>query len=237
MKRNEATYIGEVISASNRLSDIENQFSTSNHFTNDMIIRIGILEDKVNPIFERYNHLYSIQNIEKHMSLEDLKFKQTDAFFVIFLSILDMRVDLLRLKLTVQENPGYMDKAATQFKDKIEFYNQLWINIKNNSEEIKEISDQMAETINEMNWWQKKMPSWLLGKRKEREELEKKSQDFREESYKHQIDFRDDIEGAIKLGDTIKKGLGNENKMNLIYWRDAYGEHSYYTDDLLITVK
>jgi len=210
------------------------QFSICNQFTDGMIIRLALLEDKINPLFERYNYLYSNQNIDMKMSREDLKFKQTDAFMAIITSILDIRIDLLKMKLNIQENPGYMNKAAHQFTEKIDFYNKLWEDIRDNAEDIKEVSNDMKEAIEKMNWWQKNMPDWLFGKRKGRKELEKKSDIFEKESLQHQIKFKDNIEGAMKLGNTIKKSFDGENKMSLVYWKDDTGEYSYYTDDLLI---
>ena len=234
IKRDEATFIGEVISASNRILEIENQFTVCNQFTKDMIIRLALLEDKINPIFERYNYLYQNQNIDMWIEMEDLKFKQTDAYMAIITSILDMRIDLLKIKQNIQENPGYLDKSAHQFKEKIVFYNQLWVKIRDNAEDIKEISDDMREIIDGMNWWQKNMPSWLLGKRKERNDLEQKSIAFENESIKHSTDFKNDIDNAVGLSNTLKEGIETKNQMNLVYWQDENGEHSYYTDDLTI---
>lgn len=234
LQRTEATLIGEVISASNRIAEIEQQFSICNQFTSDMIIRLSLLEDKINPIFERYNYLFKNQKIDSNMSPEDLHLKQTDAFMSIITSILDIRIDLLKMKINIQNNPGYMEFAAKNFVDKIDFYHDLWTGIQKNSSEIKEISTELKEAVSEMNWWQKNMPAWLLGKRKQRKEYEKKSEEFEKEALKHQIKFDTQIESAIELGKTIKNSILPESKMSLIYWRDDLGEHSYYTDDLLI---
>ncbi len=234
IKRNEATFVGEIISASNRITALEDEFSISSQFTNDMIIRLSILEDKVNPIFERYNYLYQNQNIDIDIEFEDLAFKQNDAFMAIISSILDIRIDLLKMKLNVQENPGYMETAAHQFKEKISYYNKLWVKIKDNAHDIQEISSQMTEVIEDMNWWQKRMPQWLGGKKEYRKDLERKAILFEHESLKHQIQFNNNVDKAIELGNTTTDGLSNQNMMNLIYWRDENGEHSYYTDDFLI---
>ena len=234
LQRDEATFVGEVISASNRIADIEKQFSVCNQFTDDMIIRLALLEDKINPIFERYNYLYKNQSINSDMSLKDLKLKQTDAFMAIITSILDIRIDLLKMKLNIQNNPGYMESAAHAFVEKIDFYHDLWEGIQKNSAEIDAVANELKEVVSEMNWWQRNMPSWLFGKRKQRKEFENKSETFEKEALKHQIQFNNQVESAIELGDTVKKGLIPDNKMSLIYWRDELGEHSYYTDDLLI---
>ena len=226
LQREEATFVGEVI--------IEKQFSVCNQFTEDMIIRLALLEDKINPIFERYNYLYKNQSINATMSFTDLKLKQTDAFMAIITSILDIRIDLLKMKLNIQNNPGYMESAAKAFVEKIDFYHDLWAGIQNNSAEIDAVANELKDAVSEMNWWQRNMPSWLFGKRNQRKEYEEKSETFEKEALKHQIQFNNQVESAMELGDTVKKGLISDNKMSLIYWRDELGEHSYYTDDLLI---
>jgi hypothetical protein len=233
IQRDEATNIGTIISAFSRVEDLENQFSTSNQFTNNMLIRLALLEDSVNPLFERYNYLFSSQEINRNSTRNDFRFKKMDAYLAIMTSILDIRIDLLRLKVNIQEYPGYMQKSAIRFIEKIAFYDQLWSMIKTNSSEIQDISKEMTESIEAMNWWQKNMPSWLLGKRKERLELERKSMEFYKESkaYKQLLDV--EVTQAKELGGIVKKDI-IENNMNLIYWKDDMGEHSYYTDDLLI---
>ncbi|AEF80597.1 hypothetical protein [Leadbettera azotonutricia] len=231
IQRNEATEIGTIISAFNRLKDIEDQFSNSNQFTNEMLIRLYLLENSINPIFERYKYLYSSQKINETTTSDDLKFKKMDAYFAIMSSMLDMRIDLLRLKVTIQEDPSYMSESAIRFSEKIAFYNKLWGEIKDNSEEIKDISTKMSDTINQMSWWQKNFS--ILGRREEREDLEKKSAEFGRESENFKTMLNDDIKKAQELSDDMKKNL-KSSKMNLIYWKDENGEHSYYTDDLLI---
>ena len=166
--------------------------------------------------------------------MKDLKLKQTDAFLAIITSILDIRIDLLKMKLNIQNNPGYMESAAHAFVEKIDFYHDLWEGIQKNSAEIDAVANELKEVVSEMNWWQRNMPSWLFGKRKQRKEFENKSETFEKEALKHQIQFNNQVESAIELEDTVKKGLIPDNKMSLIYWRDELGEHSYYTDDLLI---
>lgn len=199
-----------------------------------MIIRLALLEDKINPIFERYNYLYKNQSINATMLFTDLKLKQTDAFMAIITSILDIRIDLLKMKLNIQNNPGYMESAAKAFVEKIDFYHDLWAGIQNNSAEIDAVANELKDAVSEMNWWQRNMPSWLFGKRNQRKEYEEKSETFEKEALKHQIQFNNQVESAMELGDTVKKGLISDNKMSLIYWRDELVEHSYYTDDLLI---
>ena len=237
MQRNEATFVGEVISAANRIGELETQFSICNQFTEDMIVRLAILEDKVNPLFERYNYLYKSQNLDERTTPEQLNIKETDAYMAIVISILDIRIDLLKMKLNIQNNPGFIKDAANNFAEKIDVYQNLWTLIQNKASDIDAIAKKLKETVDEMNWWQKKMPSWMFGNRTQRKRLEKKSEIFEKEALKHQIQFDNIIDDAMELGDAVKKEIFSDRKMSLVYWRDEMGEHSYYTDDLLIENK
>ena len=228
--RNEATIIGEVISASNRISEIENQFHICNQFTEDMIVRLALLEAKINPIFERYNYLYITQPINTETDLRELNLKQTDAYMAIVASILDIQIDLLKMKINIQNNPMYMETAAKAFVYKIDCHKQLWTTIQNDSSKINEVKDELEDAISDMNWWQKNMPSWLLGKSEERKENENKIKTF-EKALQHQPMIGEAVESAREFCKSIQPA---GSKMSLIFWKDDLGEHSYYTDDLLI---
>jgi hypothetical protein len=263
--RDEATNLGVIISAFNRIEDIENQYVLLKYFNVDMMNRLALLENSVNPLFERYNHLYSstgdtVSKVEINYSIlkdiglsclspllaelymanrptdkfnvkqEDAKYKRTDAYFTILTSILDLRVSLLRIKLNMQEAPEYVENTILKFKNKVKFYEELWNKIQKDYENVMEISTKMKDTVDSMNWWQKNLPIWLGGKRKERKENEKNLE----------ILSLDNDFFQKTLKDTIRNSKGSVQNIeqiptaNLLYWKDDLGEHSYYTDDLAI---
>ena len=235
IKRVFANDIGIIISASHRIIDLEHQFSICNSFSNDMIIRLALIEDRINPIFEKYSYLLGSRVKDKSLSLEDVSLQQNDAIIAILGSILDLRTDLLKLRLTVQENPGYLETAAKILVAKVENYSKLWEDISSMKYELWEISSDIDETISQMNWWQKSVPSWILGKREERKELENRSKKLKEMTVNISKKFDRDVIDAINFGKVIKNNLSGRNEMmDLIYWEDEKGVHSYYTDDLKI---
>jgi len=235
IKRNEATFIGEVISAVNRIKDIENRLSVSKEFTNDMLVRLAILEDRINSIFERYYYLYENQNIDyeeeisKKISVEDLNFKKMDAYMLLVTSILDIKIDQLRLKLAIQENPAYIKQASKKFIDKIEHYCQLWQCIKEDSVGVRKLHNNIKNAIDHMNWWQKHMPSWLLGKHKEYKELEEEDEQL------EPLITDDGLEKFVeKELEQYKNYQKHNNNVALIYLRKEDREYSYYTNDIVI---
>lgn len=216
--RNEATFIGEIISASNIITDIEKQFSICNQFTDDMIIRLSLLENKVNPIFERYNFLYENEVITKKLSFEDLHLKENDAYMALVVSILDIRIDLLKIKLNIQNNPGFIKYAAEDFVKKIDFYKELWANTQKVPLQLRDVISELMEINSNMNWWQETMPEWLFGKHKQRKENEEKESLFLKVENEHENQFDKTIENANEAAEEIKKkSFGSkENKPSLL---------------------
>lgn len=232
LQRNEATFIGELISASSRLDIIENEFSITNRFTEDMIIRLALVEDKVNPIFERYKYLYSAQNFNEDLKYEDLWYNQTDAYMSIVLSILDLRIDILRLKVTIQENPGFLKQLAENIIRKTERYERLWRDIENSPFKVEQVSELLRDAVSSMNNWQRNMPWWLGGRYEKRRELEKQEQDLLAlNSYENTKDLLDIAKNASKFGELI---IENTQWVTLLFWEDEFGKHSYYTNDIII---
>lgn len=236
--RNEMDSVGRILSAFTRIEELESEYETCNQFTPSMIVRLAVLENEVNPLYHRYELLYEGKDINMNMKSKDIKQKNFDAAMAVITSILDMRIDLLKMKLNVQENPGFMEKAANNFVNKIEKYQNFYKSVENDSGELKIASNDLKNAVNEMNWWQKNMPEWLFGKREERKDFETKSIDFESESIKHNQDFNEILSTSNSISDAIQTGIEQSvNKVNLIYWRDELGEHSYYTEDLPIEFK
>lgn len=232
LQRNEATHIGEIFSACTRLDILEKESSITSGFTEDMIIRLALIEDKVNSIFERYKYLYSIQAFDEDLNYVDLKYNQTDAYVSIILSILDLRVDILRLKLTIQENPGFLKHLAESTVEKVERYKKLWSDVEDSPNKVEQVSKSLKSAISNMNGWQKNMPSWLGGRRGERRELDKRESELSElNSYESTKDILTAVRNANELGNSL---IESTQQVSLLYWVDGYGKHSYYTNDIVI---
>ena len=263
IQRDEATNIGIIISAFNRVEDLEQQFSLQKSFNMDMMNRLALLENSVNPLFERYYYLYSVsgdtvtkKNIEYsvikdigllllnplHHTLEmmnrqtekvtvneeDAKYRRADAYLAILTSILDLKILNLRIKINMQESPEYVENSTVKFRQKVEFYEKLWKTIQKNYEDIIGISEQMKDTVQSMNWWQKNIPSWLGGKREERKENEMNKKIL---SYDNDF-FKNTLKGAIEKSNKSIQYIEQKAPSNLLYWKDETGEYSYYSDDL-----
>ena len=232
LQRNEATLIGEIFSTISRLRNLENEATITGRFTNDMMIRLALIENKVNPIFERYKYLYNAQNYDEKMTSEDLRYGQTDAYMAIVLSILDLRIDILRIKLSIQENPEFLKYLIESLSQKIEHDKLLWSDIENSPIKVEQVADSLKDAVSKMNTWQRHMPSWLGGKRDKRKELEQQEEDLSHlNSYSNTQDLHNAARDAMAFGELLSEKI---NPATLVYWEDKLGKHSYYTDDVMI---
>lgn len=232
LQRYEVTFIGELISAGSRLEALEKEHDISSKFTNDMTMRLALIEDKVNPIFERYRYLYDAQIIDKTLSVEELEFKNLDAYMATLLSILDLKIDILRLKLTLQENPAFLKTLATNLVEKVKRYQTLWNNIENSPKQVEELTQSLKETVSAMNGWQKTMPWWLGGKRDQRKLSENTKEALSELNTLNKTEgMVEASRSAIEFGESI---INDAEQATLLYWEDEFGKHSYYTNDIMI---
>lgn len=235
LQRNEATFIGEIISVSYRLNSIEKEFSITNYFTQDMIIRLAIAENIINTLFERYRFLYESITLDNKILSEDISILQMDAILVTVLSILDLRVDILRIKLYIQENPAFMEESINQLIDKVENYKILWNNIEESPKKIESITQSMSKAIDDLNWWKKQMPEWIFGMRKTRKESERNINEINERNlYLNTDEMTSGAREALKIGNNILDQMQDKQDI-LIYWEDSNGIHSYYTDEISIS--
>lgn len=237
LERTEATFLGEVISACSRLQDLEDELSISSCFSNEMILRLALIESKVNSIFERYRYLYESQPIRKKMSSEDISFKQSDAYMTIILSILDLRIDTLRLKLDIQENPGDLSRSAKSLVGKVDQYRKIWSDIEGDPKRIEEVVEDLRETVNKMNLWKRNVPEWLGGKKSERKKSEEQAEILTKAQTPRKIqEITKTKERAERFADSLEEII-EPTPTSLIYWEDYLGKHSYYTNDLELKLK
>lgn len=236
MERQEAIYIGEALSASQRLEQLENEFEICNSFTTDMMIRLALLENTVNPIFERHTFLYNSHQIDTKLSSTDWAFKQGDAKMAIVLSLLDIRLDVLRVKLAIQENPGFVQEFAESLTTKIDRYRELWSDIEKAPEQVEEVTTKLREMTTNLSWWKRNIPEWGGGGRTKRKETEKQASELEaQQTIQATTTLTGQALDAIKAGADLQEQLAAQEPNSLFYWEDEMGKHSYYSSDVAIS--
>jgi hypothetical protein len=88
-----------------------------------------------------------------------------------------------------------------------------------------------------MSWWERNIPGWLGGDRSTAMESQEKAGRFEDEATKLRNKFDQELSIGRRLANAIEDTLSKSKPVNLIYWRDEFGEHSYYTSDLQLVAK
>lgn len=236
IQRTEATCVGELISADHRLRDLEEDFARCNRFTPSMIARLAILEGQVNPIFERYHFLHGRRPDLAKAKSDDLNYSQFDTYLVMESSLLDLRLDVLRLKLAAQEDIGLAVKARDRLLGKVERYALLWDAIAQEPRDIETAAVELKEAAEAMSWWRRKMPAYVGGKRTEHKAQLAQAENLKAASSGGLLGMVPKIAEAKTAASGISEMLREQKTapVSLIYWRDEAGEHSFYTTDLQI---
>ncbi len=237
--RGEATHVGGMISADCRLTELEEDFALCNRFSSSMVIRLAILEGEVNPQFERYSFLRETAGEFEKNNDEDLAFRQFDASNVIEASLLDLRIDILRLRLAAQEEIGTAAKARDRLIGKIERYSQIWESIASEPKGVESVAQELGTVAKDMGWWSRKMPNILFGDRAEYRRRCEQEVRLERHSRRVAIDVAPKAAEAVSAAEQLVRGLNDlpGKPVSLVYWRDETGEHSFYTSDLEIQSK
>ncbi len=230
--RSEATFASELFAISQRLESLEAQFRDERQFSTDMIIRLALVEERTSALLERYRLLNDLQNITQESSEVDLQFKLDDSRFAAVASSINLRAGYLRLALSIQDSPSRTKYLLEEFSSLCEEHNKLLKNMKVDSESTTNLIEELNDAVEAMNWFQRKFPRWLLGKRNAWKEMEHSI-----ETLQSHRDGQLEIEQTViapaeDLGRQARNAAFQADDMTLIYWRDEFGEHSYYIEEI-----
>lgn len=233
IQRSEATHIGVLISADQRLRELEEDCSCGNRFTASMTVRLAALESQVNPIFERYRFLHGQRPDLTKTKSDDLNYRQFDASLVIESSLLDLRLDVLRLKLTAQEDLVIASKARDRLLEKVERYAGIWDAIAQEPREVEAAAADIRVAAEAMHWWRRKMPGGLGGKRAQHKAQIAQADTLNNASRHGALDLLPKTADARYAAESVRAMLSEPRTpaVSLVYWRDESGEHSFYTPD------
>lgn len=221
LKREIAGDYGILMSALERLEDLSKEFQESRRFTDEMKIRMAIVERDVNVLHHKYNIL-SRERVGTKMSA---RLKPTDIELFITSSLADIQVDGLRLKLALQDNPDDVSRSFSMLNDKIERYESHFRQLLEN-DSVKRYQEEMQASVDNMGWWKSN-----VFRRKERK--------ITEADIKEAQSIRDDRLELVRISlarwtDNIHLGEDRGPSQSVLYYRDNKGKgdlKAYYTSD------
>ncbi len=220
-----------VLSAVARLRDLSQEFHESQRFTDEMKIRLALVERDLS--VARYEHSLAVDasvprtdarasgaSVEMEMGMLPV-----ELHLYALSSVAGIHVDGLRLKLAVQENPADLDRRIEGLHESIRAFRSGTDKLAGENW-LAQYLQALQDSLDEMAWWQQK---WGHGKA-----LAGAAENAREilEGRLAQV-----LDVVGNWSETIASLREEARQQSIIYYRDRKGEgepRAYYTDDLLL---
>ena len=157
---------GILLSAMERLRDISAEFEECRRFTDEMRMRMALVEKDVNILHHKYNILSNSENRVDSMLAANLSIPDINLFTLS--SLADIQVDRLRLKLALQDNPDDAHRSFSMLNSKIDRHEASFKCLLEN-DSVKEYEKELKDSLGGMNWWQRNISKKKIAKQKEAE--------------------------------------------------------------------
>ena len=204
------------LSASERLSDIDEEYRSGPGFTDEMKMRLALVERDVN-VLRHKHHALATGRVDSAVAA---KLSEIDKRLFVAASIADANVDQLRLLLALQDNPADAVRSWSALEKKVKRYEDDFRSLAENSP-TEEYRSGLEKSIDRMNWWNRNVfKRRERSKKNEISELDQLTTDVRS--------WEGDVEG--ETGDAADPA----SDYSLVFWRENDGEgklRAHYTAD------
>ena len=216
LKREMLEDMARFLSTIERLQDIHEEYRNGPGFTDEMKIRLALVERDANVL--RHKH-YALAT-GTVQTVDAAKLSEVDKKLFVASSIADLQVDQLRLLLALQDNPADATRSSSALEDKVKRYRADYRSLAENSP-TKAFKDALKKTINEMKW----LDRHLLKKK----EAKNAQATIKELDERTGSDLSEEDTGAIRelVADPAEH-------YSLLFWRDNNGTgrlRAWYTED------
>ena len=232
LKRELAEDFAQVLSAVARLQDISAEFDESRRFTDEMRIRLALVERDVGTIQHKYDILIGepLSRNEELPNLASVALKMNmapvDQHLYALSGVASVYIDRQRLRLALQDNPDDVGRSAAALNAKIQATRQGFVKLLE-SNPLVQYHDELRHSLDEMSWWERN-----VSQRSQTETLEGATAlaaNVRADSLAPVLNSMQSWSDA--LGESEDEGL----TQSVIYYREEDGKgdlKAYYTGDL-----
>lgn len=235
--RIEATHAGELLAASRTVDDVYRQYSLEGSFSNDMLIRLALAERDVRALAARFRQLVEARGTT---SVDDREVRQAnyDAYSAMLASFVELRVSYLRVCVDMQENPKSVTSSMEHLKSVIDDGIVFWQQLQDRSRGLKDRIGQLEAKLQEMNWAARNLPGGEgITLEKELTARNAAYTSTMESEREIMSEFHSLIESARATRKALEASVPANGAASptLVYWKDETGEHSFVTEQNLIS--
>ncbi len=225
LKREVAEDYGEVLSAIARLQDIAAEFDESRRFTDEMKIRLALVERDLGTVHQKYNILIG-GSLSGTIGAIDVELAPVDQHLYALSGIASIYVDRQRLRLALQDNPDDLVRSVEALNGKIQstiegFHRLLEDN------PLVEYQEEVSRALADMVWWQKNVSK--RDRRKSLEEVRQRTTEIRAEQ------LTKVLLAVQSWSDSMVESDDQGVQQCVVYYRDNGGNgqlKAYYTADV-----
>lgn len=234
--RIEATHAGELLAASRIVDDVYSQYSLEGSFSNDMLVRLALAERDVRALAARFRQLVDARGVTNVDDLVQVQQANYDAHSSMLASFVELRISYLRVCVDMQENPKSVSSSMERLKAVIDDGIVFWQQLQDRSRALKKEIHELEEKLKDMNWAARNFPGGegaVLEK-----ELAKHNAAYTS-TMESERDIMRDFHSLIEAAQATRKALdapaAEATSPTLVYWKDETGEHSFVTEQKLIS--
>lgn len=237
--RSEATHAGELLTASDVVDDVYEQYELAGSFSNDMLIRLALAESHARGLAERFRFLVESHAVADVDDLADVQRANYDAHSAMLASFLDLRIAYLRVCVNMQENPKSLESSVQHLKDRIRSGTEFWQSLVNRSERLREVISERENNLRDMKWAERYLPEFVGGRGAAADRNLVALRQAYVSTLETELVIVKGFDSLIQSAKQTLEALENPKTdigtaPTLVYWRDDTGEHSFSTEKLQI---
>lgn len=235
--RIEATHAGELLAASRIVDDVYQQYIFEGAFSNDMIVRLALAERDARALAARFRQLVEAREIPSAGELHEVQQTNYDAHSAMLASLVELRVSYLRVCIDMQENPKSVSHSTDHLKHSIDDGIAFWEYLQNRSQAIKAAIRELEQRRQGLGW-QDKLPGG------ERASVEKELVKLKASyalTMESELEITSEFHALVDAARSTREAIEASSPMSgatsptLVYWKDDVGEHSFVTEENLIS--
>jgi hypothetical protein len=236
--RIEATHAGELLAASRIVDDVYSQYSVEGSFSNDMLVRLALAERDARTLAARFRQLVESRGVTNVDDLDEVQQANYDAHTAMLASFVELRVSYLRVCVDMQVNPKSVNASMEHLKFVLDDGIVFWQQLQDRSRTLKDEIRQLEAKLQDMNWAARNFPGG--GGAMLEKELAKRNAAYTS-TMESEREIMSEFHSFIESARATRKALETpspareKGSPTLVYWNDETGEHSFVTEQNLIS--
>lgn len=238
--RSEATFAGELMTASRVVDEVYRQYEEAGAFSNDMLIRLALAERDVRRLAERFRYLVGTHSTAEVDDIADVQRANYDAHSAMLASFLDLRVAYLRVCVDMQENAKSVSTSVKQLKDQILVDSEFWEQMLQRSQTLRDAISERETQLSDMNWVKRFLPEFAGGRGAAVERNIAAMRDAYVSTLESELAITKGFDSLIHSAKRTLEALDSPQASlgttpTVVYWQDEEGEHSFVTEKLQLS--